>query len=429
MSVETVPAGVSLISPDVLESLDALHTRFVTNKPFRHVAIPGFFLPRVAEALLAEFPKFDEEHALNEMGQVGGKAVRTDVRRLSPAFRALDDSIQTAEFLGTISRITGIPDLVFDPDYIGGGTHENRDGQGLDPHIDFNYHPANGWHRRLNLIVYLNSEWESEWGGELELHSDPWNEDRNLQVRISPKFNSCVIFETTEFSWHGFARIRLPPHRPDISRKSFAIYLYTRARPAEEVAAPHATVYVPPAMPSGWEPGRALSHNDIEELQNRFGRLTDQLRFLYNREMTFATDIERFKQALAEARSALRLDVQGYAIQRTAPRGFWPDGWAGTDLAAEVIPARRARALQMELWVPPELAPAQSIRVDLNGVVHEKLIEAGAVSTWNIPFELESDAPLQILITAARHWTPSSGGVSKDDRELAYKIVKLVLSH
>ena len=81
--------------------------------------------------------------------------------------------LQEAKFLGLLGEITGIPRLRYDSNYVGGGTHENLAGQDLDPHVDFNFHPRSNLHRRLNLLLFLNNEWEPDWGGLLELHRDP----------------------------------------------------------------------------------------------------------------------------------------------------------------------------------------------------------------------------------------------------------------
>src|SRR6266550_9024206 len=152
-----------ILNADLRSRASALAEQFKNAEPYPHVAIPGFFSEEFCQRLLDDFPAFDEELARNEMGEVGRKAVRTDVRDISPIYRELDDFIQTPEFLEQISDITGIPDLLYDAQYFGGGTHENLERQRLDPHVDFNYHPTNGWHRRLNLIVYLNPEWEESW--------------------------------------------------------------------------------------------------------------------------------------------------------------------------------------------------------------------------------------------------------------------------
>jgi hypothetical protein len=248
-----------VIPTEVLDKRNEYAAQFSNAKPFRHVEIDGFLDRAICQRLLDDFPSFETRYALNEMGEVGGKAVRMNVREISPAYRQLDQYLQTPEFLDFISAVTGIPELLYDPDYIGGGTHENRDGQSLDAHVDFNYHPRTKTHRRLNLIVYLNREWEDAWGGTLELRSNPWNPAVDEKRSVLPLFNRAVIFETSEVSWHGFCRIELPADRKALSRKSFAIYLYTKDRPRAETAPSHGTIYVPDALPQHFVPGRTLS--------------------------------------------------------------------------------------------------------------------------------------------------------------------------
>ena len=186
-------------------------------------------------------------------------------RALGGAYAELDALIQSPAWLALLERITGIPALLYDPYYLGGGTHENRHGQSLDPHVDFNYHPSERWHRRLNLIVYLNREWRPAWGGSLQLYRDP-AQDREPWVSIAPAFNRCVIFETSERSWHGFDRLALPEARPDLTRKSIALYFYTVERPVAEIAGKHSTIYVKRPLPARYLPGLTLSHHDVDEL-------------------------------------------------------------------------------------------------------------------------------------------------------------------
>ena len=111
---------------------------------------------------------------LNEHGEVAGKAAIPDIAKLGPAYSRFDRLMRSPAFLQWLSRITGIPNLLFDPEYIGGGTHDNQNGQELDNHVDFNYLGATGWYRRLNLLLYLNPVWVESWGGCLDLLPDPF---------------------------------------------------------------------------------------------------------------------------------------------------------------------------------------------------------------------------------------------------------------
>ena len=287
-----------ILNPDLRSRIASSAERFRNADPYPHLVIPDFLEESFCRQLLDDFPAFDE-NARNEAGNVSRKATRENVRDLSPAYRALDDCIQTAEFLELISEATGIPGLLYDPQYFGGGTHENLDGQGLDPHVDFNYHPATGLHRRLNLIIYLNPEWQESWGGNFDLHLNPWDLDGDRVKTVLPLFNQCVIFETSERSWHGFTPVRLPDGHDRVSRKSFAIYLYTKERPPDETAAEHSTVYVPRAIPDDVAPGQVLTEEQYMKLKAHFIHHRGMLRMLYRREQRSNAEITALRERVA----------------------------------------------------------------------------------------------------------------------------------
>lgn len=282
---------------------DGLHEEFARAQPFPHLVIDNFLPEPFARELSDAFPDFSEKHALAEHGAVGGKAVREDVRSLGPSFSALDRYFSSPEFLGWMSRVTGIPDLLYDPEYLGGGTHENLPGQDLSVHVDFNFHPKNGWHRRLNALVYLNPRWEEDWGGELELWRDPWTKPSQNQIaKLAPIWNRLVVFPTTENSWHGFETVRAPR---GFSRRSFALYLYTKERPAVETASMHSTIYFERPLPETIRPGKVLSREDFDELTRLTIRRDGLLQFLYRREKEFNDVIEAQRRQLRRFESQL----------------------------------------------------------------------------------------------------------------------------
>ena len=304
-----------MLNPRLHDQADELATRFGKREPFRHVVIDDFFAPAYCAQLLAQFPAFERGNARSEDGSLGNKSTVEKIRGLGPAFGALDDLVKSGEFLALIGRVTGIPDLLYDPWYFGGGTHENRNGQDLDAHVDFNRHPVEKWHRRLNLIVYLNHEWSDAWGGSLELHSDPRAPDDRITT-ITPLYNRAVIFETTEWSWHAFPRIDLPADKQGLTRKSIALYFYTTERPADELAGTHSTIYVDRPLPQRFQAGFTLSSADVEELRTLLARRDQHNQRLY-RDVTSLT--ERLDQAQTALQRGLLAHL-GYLARRILAR-------------------------------------------------------------------------------------------------------------
>ncbi|MEO7325557.1 MAG: 2OG-Fe(II) oxygenase [Dokdonella sp.] len=286
-----------LLNPHVSVQTDDYAESFACREPFRHVVMDDFLVADYAQQLLQDFPPFERGNARNEAGEPGGKSTVERIRQLGTPYAVLDDFIQTREFLDLVGRLTGIPDLLYDPFYFGGGTHENRTGQDLDPHVDFNRHPIEHWHRRLNLIIYLNPDWQESWGGLLELHSDPRAADDRVKL-IAPLFNRCVIFETTECSWHGFSRIAVPIDHPPRTRKSIALYFYTRERPPDELADAHSTVYVDRPLPERFQDGMTLAAADVEELRALIARRDQHNERLYRELASVSKQLEAMKTAV-----------------------------------------------------------------------------------------------------------------------------------
>jgi hypothetical protein len=290
-----------MLNPAVATRAGALAAQFQRREPFRHVVIDDFFDAATCARLLVEFPPFESGNARNEAGQLGNKSTIERIRGLGASYTALDDQIQTRQFLDLIGTITAIPELLYDPWYFGGGTHENRHGQDLDPHVDFNRHPVERWHRRLNLIVYLNHEWDDAWGGSLELHSNPRAADDKVTL-VTPLYNRAVIFETTEWSWHGFSRINLPEDRRALSRKSIALYFYTSERPAEELADTHSTIYVDRPLPERFKAGFTLAAADVQELRVLLARRDQHNQRLYRDVANVTNQLEQAQAALQQGR-------------------------------------------------------------------------------------------------------------------------------
>jgi len=415
----------SLIAQNVRQNAAAYRDCFLEADPFRHVLIDGFFEPAFAEELLAAFPAFNPELAKNEIyGGVWGKAVNTRIREIAPAYRQLFELIGSRAFLGLIEEITGIADLIFDPELFGGGTHENLHGQDLDPHVDFNYDQTQKLHRRLNLIVYLNKGWRMEWGGALELHSNPRKPSENRVQAFNPIFNRAVLFETNEYSWHGFPRIELPPEERRRSRKSISIYLYTRERPAEEVAAMHSTFYVQRPLPGWVRPGHVLSEEDCKYLAHAADRRDKWVEFYQNLELTKSREIAEQVAFVRELLSRVRAPLTGYAMQEGGSSGVYADGWTGTHIALKIRPQRPVTALRLRGWRPDHAPATARVRVRMDGR------EAAQATAGHGVFEIDAacERPLTDPFTLEVECDPGFRPAG-DHREVAFVLMEIRAEH
>ena len=213
--------------------------------PFPHFVEDGLFNTSVLDKVLAEFEAMERGGWNHSDATHERKWSTDDPRRLGPFTSALIAQLNGGLFLGFLEELTGIKGLVPDPYLRGGGLHEIRRGGLLGIHADFNVHPRLQLYRRLNLLVYLNKAWDEGWGGALEL----WDREGRHAVRtIAPVFNRTVLFDTSNFSYHGHPHPLACP--PDRSRKSVALYYYSSECPAEADRTAHGTIFLDDREPA-----------------------------------------------------------------------------------------------------------------------------------------------------------------------------------
>jgi Rps23 Pro-64 3,4-dihydroxylase Tpa1-like proline 4-hydroxylase len=217
-----------------------LNVKMANAPAFPHFCIDDFLEASFAEEVHDAFPSFAEAlthgrmfSAVNEKRKVQ----ITDAKFFPPAIHKLHELLSSPEFVSAMSQMSGIPNLLADPSLDGGGIHETNSGGHLDVHVDFNFNRELQLHRRLNILIYFNKDWQESDGGYLDL----WNKDVTKCVgRIAPAFNRAAGFATSSISWHGVTPITCPPQR---MRKSFAAYYYTKEAPAEWDGTHHSTLF------------------------------------------------------------------------------------------------------------------------------------------------------------------------------------------
>jgi len=215
---------------------------FQAKEPFKYVVFDDFFKPEGAEIIHQNYPviedgMWDGTTYINQKN----KFKKSQFEPGSVMQRVFDE-LNSSAFLYWLEQITGILEpLIADEELFGGGLHQSVNGAFLNVHVDFNMHPKTNYHRRLNVLIYMNKDWKDAYQGDLELW-DLSNGNKTLLAKFAPTYNRCVIFETNEISFHGHPKPLQTP--PNVSRKSLATYYFTKTRPKHELTSDHNTIFI-----------------------------------------------------------------------------------------------------------------------------------------------------------------------------------------
>ncbi len=211
-----------------------LNFHYQNAKPFPNIIIDDFINPGVAMQCFKELKQTNywsteqtENNAYMTDNQVNKwftpwnqqslEQLRYEVPTVSNVLTYFNSPI----FLQFLKDLTGIPNLIPDPIMWGGGCHKIENGGRLNLHVDYNISPVTRKFRVLNMLLYLNPNWEDEWRGHLEL----WNKkEKRREHMVAPIMNRAVIFTLSDDSVHGH---RAPLNCPEgFERYSIAMYYF-----------------------------------------------------------------------------------------------------------------------------------------------------------------------------------------------------------
>ena len=202
-------------------------------QPFPHIVIDNFLPPSILNGVIDDFrnhndwgwdnSQYSQQHQVKKFfspwNENGSNTLPINTKLIL-------NYLNSPETISMLEKLTGINGLIADPTLLGGGMHKIDSGGKLSIHADSRKHAVTGNYRRINLLVYLNKNWNSEWGGSLQL----WNNDMTTMVQdIQPFFNRVVIFNTGGDTYHGHPHDLNTPE--GVSRISLALYYYTKENP------------------------------------------------------------------------------------------------------------------------------------------------------------------------------------------------------
>lgn len=239
-----------MIKNEVLSLPSLVGNDYKNAYPFPHITIDNFFDETILTKVLEELKDYDswrcdttdyvKDYQQNKFYAPDALDL-DDINTLStkaPFTKFALDYFYSHTVLKFLEELTGIKNLVGDPSLLGGGVHKINRGGKLGVHADFNVHFRTQLHRRINLLLYLNKDWDTQWGGDLEL----WEKDMSkCCIKVAPIFNRAAIFNITDDAFHGHPH---PLNTPEnVSRYSLALYYYTVDRPEHEKSPWHPVVW------------------------------------------------------------------------------------------------------------------------------------------------------------------------------------------
>ena len=141
-------------------------SKYAEGKPFPNIVVKDFLADNILEELIKNYPSpssaWRRVVAKIEDGRTAqfNKLGLSDELLMPEVFRRFFHELNSAPFIMFLEKVTGIDGLIPDPHLRGAGLHQYLPHAELRIHADFHKHRQLRLDRRLNLLLYLNKDWD-----------------------------------------------------------------------------------------------------------------------------------------------------------------------------------------------------------------------------------------------------------------------------
>ena len=135
---------------------------YFNAKPFPNIVFKNFFNEQYLDKILLDFPNLENLKKTRIYDNQNEKKLENNkIENIPKTIENFISFLNGKDFVNFLQELTSIKEkLISDPNLDGGGLHEIKKGGKLKIHTDFHLHPGTGLDRRINMLIYLNKNWE-----------------------------------------------------------------------------------------------------------------------------------------------------------------------------------------------------------------------------------------------------------------------------
>ncbi len=210
----------------IYNNLSNLKDSFFSAKPFPYIVLDDFLDP----LYFSELSKVLNGNSRPELG----KSFETDVEfnkaislnsNLPELVSNIVTKLNSQIWLNNLKDLTGINTLVStnNGNTLLANYHEMTQGGLLGSHVDHSFEPELGLPHVLNIVIYLSSDWDPNFGGGTLLYNRTGSK---VIAKIDYRPNRAIIFLHTPYSFHGVDRLK---NNGSIVRKTLYVDYYSES--------------------------------------------------------------------------------------------------------------------------------------------------------------------------------------------------------